>query len=401
MAQLSEDCFAFGGQLLSLKQAQQSLIHAAKISLDEEFVALDHLPGRILSRQVTARLNVPPFTNSAVDGYAFAHGDGPAATVVGTLAAGAEPPRRALGKGQAMRVLTGAPISAGADTVVMDEDAAWNGEGHLRLPPQLKRGSNVRPLGEDMAADTPLYPAGGRVRALDLARLAAAGVAGAWAHRPMRIHVLSSGDEIHSGQVVDANRWLLATVFAGPAFDLHFGGSVRDDKAASINALKNIDADLIVTSGGVSVGERDFLRDAIEALGAIEFWRVGIKPGRPVAFGHAQQTPIFGLPGNPVACFITAQFLALPYALARMGSTWTPPIFTAPLGAAYRKKARRTEFVRIQLDGEGRAHPYPIAGAGIISSLTQADALAILDEDMTELPIGTPVPLIAMKGLAL
>ena len=222
----------------------------------------------------------------------------------------------------------------------MDEDAQIDGQT-LTVPAALKQGANLRPAGEDVAADSLIYAAGHRLTALDCARLAAAGIESASVKAPLRIAILSSGDEIKSGQVLDANRWVLRSVFASPAFDLMYGGVVGDDLGETIAALKDLDADLIITSGGVSVGDRDVLRSALETLGTLNFWRVGIKPGRPVAFGTLDKgTPFIGLPGNPVACFITARFLALPFAWACLGAADPQQWISVKNGRNIQKKGR-------------------------------------------------------------
>lgn len=397
MAQLSDDCFAFGGKPLPLEEAQARLRDSATAIKEEEWRPVADLAGRILSRDLISERSVPPFLNSAVDGYAYAHGQDTPLKITQHVPAGSPLPP-ALPLGEAARVLTGAPLSPGTDTVVMDEDAQIE-EGLLSVPAALKIGSNARPKGEDLAEGQSLYPAGHPLSALDIGRVAAGGLEGAWVRRPLRLHVLSSGDEVLSGQIADANRWLLHAVFPAPAFEVTFGGVIADTPEGSRAALENIHADLVLTSGGVSVGERDYLRDAIEALGSLEFWKVGIKPGRPVAFGKLGETPIFGLPGNPVACFITAQFLALPYALTMLGYDTAPKAFPVILAKDCKKKAGRTEFVRVHIDEAGLATPYEVAGAGVISSLTETDGLVILEHDLTQVSAGSKVPFLPFRGL--
>ncbi len=397
MVQLSD---ATANQSLSLRAAQAALRAAAEpLRGGSQTLPIGALRGRVLSQAVRACCDVPPFTNSAVDGYAFAAGPGPRRRVTGTLAAGDPVPQVSLAPGTAVRVLTGAPLPPGADTVMMDEDAVRDGD-QLALDVRLKPGSNARPQGEDLRAEQQLYAAGQIIGALDMARLAAGGLTEASVHRPLKIHVVSSGDELIKGQIGDANRWMIQAAFSEPAFDLSFGTPLPDALDASVAALRQIQADLVLTSGGVSVGERDFLRLAIEQMGQIDFWRVGIKPGRPVAFGTlGTGTPIFGLPGNPVACLVTALFLARPYALARLGAHENWPLVQAPLAHDIRKKPGRTEFVRVRLDDGGQAHAYPVAGAGIISSLTTADALAVLGDAGTLFAAGSRVQILPLKGL--
>ena len=383
---------------MSLSQAQAHLRANAPQKQAEEFVPLRALVGRILSREIRALTHVPPFLNSAVDGYAYRTGQGGRVPICGQIAAGdpIPPPHKPK---TAVRIFTGAPLPPGSDTVVMDEDAVI-ADDHVLIPSALQPGSNARAKGEDIRKGQILYPAGHEVRALDLARLVAGGQdKGAWVHQPLRVQILSSGDEIRSGQIADANHWLLRAVFSGPAFDLHFGGVMPDDVSASVSALSALDADLILTSGGVSVGQRDVLRQAIETLGELAFWRVGIKPGRPVAFGTLRSTPIFGLPGNPVACFVTAQFLASPFARAMLGAPFSPLSVPMALAQSYKKKPGRTEFVRAHVDENGQARPFSIAGAGVISSLTQSDGMLVLGDNLSHVPAGTFVPFLPFQGI--
>ena len=398
MAQLSEDCFAFGGALLSYQRALDALKAEAQPLAKTQVLGLADLPGRILSAPLIARRNVPPFDNSAVDGYAYAK-DAPQDLRVrpSAIVAGAQHPAP-LQNAQAVRILTGAPVPEGADTIVMEEDAQIS-DGILTVPKGLKCGANLRPAGEDIRAGTILYPAGHRLSALDCARLAASGLETAEVYRPARVAILSSGDEIKSGQVLDANRWVLSAIFAGPAFETVYRGVVGDNLAETQAALRTLAADLILTSGGVSVGERDVLRLAFEAEGRLEFWRVGIKPGRPVAFGWLEGTPFFGLPGNPVACFVTAQFLALPFALACLGAEEAPSWLEVEMAVPYKKKPGRTEFIRVHINHQQQAQPYAVAGAGILSSLTQCDGLVRLDEDRIEIVPGMRVPYLPFKGI--
>ena len=224
MAQLSEDCFAFGGALLTFDAALEALRAAAPACKKTETLSLANLAGRILAKDVLATRSVPPFDNSAVDGYAYVK-DGPleVALIAEPIAAGSVNPTP-LKPEHGVRILTGAPVPVGADTILMEEDAVIS-DGILTLPEALKRGANLRPKGEDIAAGNTLYPAGHTLTALDCARLAAGGIERAEVFAPLRIAILSSGDEIKSGQVLDANCWVLQAVFSGPAFDVTYGGS--------------------------------------------------------------------------------------------------------------------------------------------------------------------------------
>ena len=271
MVQLSDDSPLLHGRTLGLKEAQQALRASAKsVELASETTSLYDLSGRVLSRPAVATQDVPPFLNSAVDGYAFSAGTNNHLRVVDTIVAGACVPKLPLTPGTAVRVLTGAPLPVGADTVIMDEDAELRND-QLTINPDLAPGSNARPKGEDIRALDQLYKTGDLIRTVDLARLAAGGIREAHVYRPLKIHVLSSGDELIKGQISDANRWMIQAALPESAFDLCFGDPIPDDLDACINALTDIKADLVITSGGVSIGDRDYLRQAIEQTGYIKF----------------------------------------------------------------------------------------------------------------------------------
>ncbi|MBL6456729.1 molybdopterin molybdotransferase MoeA [Belnapia sp. T6] len=410
MAQLSDDCFAFGGPLLSVEAAEALIAERVPPLPGQDEVALAEAAGRVLAAPLTARLPLPPFFNAAVDGYAFRHADLPpgarallpiAARIAAGEAADTLPP------GQAARIFTGAPMPAGADTVVMQEDAAEEAGG-VWVPPGLKPGANARPAGEDVPAGAEALPAGRRLRAPEIGLAAALGHARLAVAPRVRVGVFSTGDELAPpgaplgrAQTYDSNRFaLLALLGRLPvvASDL---GILPDDATATAAALRAAAEthDLLLTSGGVSTGEEDHVRAAIEAGGRLVFWRLAVKPGRPAAMGVVAGRPVVGLPGNPVAAFVTFLHLARPLVLRLAGALPEPlPRFRVEAGFHYRKKAGRREYVRVRLQ-DGRAEKFAREGAGLLTSLTGSDAFAELPEEVVAVAPGDPVQVLPFAAV--
>ncbi|MFC7541393.1 gephyrin-like molybdotransferase Glp [Siccirubricoccus deserti] len=362
MAQLSDDCFAFGGPLLSVEAAAALIADRVPPLVGEEAVPLRQALGRVLARPLIAPLPLPPFFNSAVDGYAFRHADlgatgATALRLEGRVAAGQA--AAALGPGAAVRIFTGAPMPPGADTVVMQEDARLEAEAIL-VPPGLKPGANARPAGEDVPQGAAALPAGRRLRAPEIGLAAALGVSALPVAPLVRVGVFSTGDELASpgtplgpAQTHDSNRFTLLALLAGLPVEAIDLGILPDDPVATAAALRAAAAshDLLLTSGGVSTGEEDHVRTAIEQGGRLVFWRLAVKPGRPAAMGVVDGTPVVGLPGNPVAAVVTFLHLARPLVLRLGGAVPEPlPRFAARAGFGYRKKAGRREYVRVRLE---------------------------------------------------
>jgi molybdopterin molybdotransferase len=415
MAQLSDDCFAFGGPLMSVDDAVA--IIAARVSAvqDVETVGLGDADGRILAEAIAAPLPLPPFTNSAVDGYAVRSRDLSADTeqslpLTGRIQAGAT--GEAIMPGHAVRIFTGAPMPEGADTVFMQEDVRVDG-GRVVVPPGLRAGANVRPAGEDIAAGAAALPAGRRLRPQDIALAAAFGLAQVKIRRRIRVAVFSTGDELVSpaeprgaAQLFDSNRFMLMSMLRRLSCEVSDLGILVDEPASLATALKQAAGahDLILTSGGVSTGEEDHVKAAVESVGSLVLWRMAIKPGRPVAMGIIDGTPFIGLPGNPVASFVTFVHVVRPTVLALAGS---PPqrLAALPVRAAfsYRKKIARREYVRVHLrvaaDGVFEAVKFPREGAGLLSSLVETDGLVELGEDVTKVEPGQIVGFLAYADL--
>jgi molybdopterin molybdotransferase len=407
MAQLSDDCFAFGGTLLSVDAALALIAERVTPVVGEETVPLAEATGRILAHDLVAGMNLPPHANSAVDGYAIAHADlladrDTTLPVTGRAAAG-HPLGRAIERGEAIRIFTGAPMPDGADTVMMQEDCTL-ADGKVTLKPGIKKGANRRHAGEDVAKGAVALTAGRRLKPAALGLAAALGRDRLQVYQPLRVALLSTGDEVREpgtllspGTIYDANRIMLASLLRGLGCRISDLGIRPDREAALADTLDEAAAehDLIVTSGGVSTGEEDHVRAAIERLGRIDFWRLAIKPGRPIALGQVKGVPLIGLPGNPVAAALTFAILGRPLILRLAGAAEEEPAqFRVRAAFAYKKRAGRREYVRASLKRDGdaiTAHKYPKDGAGILSSVVGSDGFVIIDEDADGLAPGAMV----------
>ena len=407
MAQLSDDCFAFGGALLSVDAALALVAERVIPVVGEETVPLGEATGRILARNLVAQMDVPPHANSAVDGYAMAHIDllpdrDTVLPVTGRAAAG-HPLGRSIERGEAIRIFTGAPMPEGADTVMMQEDCTF-ADGKVTLKPGIRKGANRRHAGEDVEKGSVALAAERRLKPADLGLAAALGCDRLTVRQRLRVALLSTGDEVREpgtalppGAIYDANRVMLASLLKGLGCQVSDLG-IRPDRAAALAdtlAAAANEHDLIVTSGGVSTGEEDHVRAAIERLGRLDFWRLAIKPGRPVALGQVNGVPLIGLPGNPVAAALTFAILARPLVLRLAGAAAAPAtLFRVCADFAYKKRKGRREYVRASLRRDGdtvTAHKYPKDGAGILSSIVRSDGFVILDEDVEGLQPGAMV----------
>ena len=421
MAQLSDDCFAFSGPLLPVAEVERLIAERVTPVEGRETVALRDAVGRVLAETMIAPVNVPPFDNSAVDGFAVRgddlDGEGEKRlTIVDRVAAG-HAAHQAVQAGEAIRIFTGAPMPAGADTVFMQEDCRIEGETVI-VPPGLQRGANRRLAGEDMRAGAVALPAGRRLKVQHVALAAALGLTGLEVRRRVRVALFSTGDEIvepgaalPGAALYDSNRYLLSGLIGRFNAEITDLGIVSDDPQELKRALvaAAADHDLVLTSGGVSTGEADHVRAAIESVGRIVFWRVAIKPGRPVAMGvipggKGGGAAFVGLPGNPVAVFVTFVRVVRPLLLQLSGAL-PEPLVALPVRAtfAYRKRKGRREYVRVALraaaDGAVEAVKYAQDGAGVLTSLTETDGLAELAEDVTTIEPGATVGFLSYASL--
>src|SRR5436190_3525070 len=416
MAQLSDDCFAFGGPMMSVDEAVGLIAARVSAVADLDTVALVDADGRVLARDIAAPLPLPPFTNSAVDGYAVASRDLPKTTeqafaVTGRIAAGSSS-GKPIEPGHAVRIFTGAPMPDGADTVFMQEDVRVEG-GKVVLPAGLKPGANVRPAGEDIPLGHAALKAGQRLRPQDVALAAAFGLTAIDVVRRIRVAVFSTGNELVSPgdaraapQLFDSNRFMLMAMLRRLGCEVSDLGIFRDEPASLAKALQDVADrhDLLLTTGGVSTGEEDHVKTAVERAGKLVLWRMAIKPGRPVAMGIIGGTPFIGLPGNPVASFVTFVHVVRPTILALSGAA-QERLVPMPVRAAfsYRKKMARREYVRVSLrkgnDGALEAVKFPREGAGLLSSLADTDGLAELGEEVTQVSPGDMIGFLSYASL--
>lgn len=395
----------FDPDSLSCEQAR-ARIHAQVRPLAQiEQVPIRQALGRVLARPMVSRVDVPGHVNSAMDGYAISATDIPASgtrslPVVGRSFAGA-PYLSALPPGSAVRIMTGAVVPAGADVIVPQEQAEVSGDT-IRIDGRHRAGQHVREAGEDFRAGDTVLPAGTMLTPAALGLAASLGLAELPVVRRPRVAFFSTGDELRSigetlgpGEIYDSNRYTLHGMLnrlGVESFDL---GVVRDDRDALAAAFAEASAcgDVVITSGGVSVGEADYTRDILARLGAVGFWKVAMKPGRPLAFGHLGHALFFGLPGNPVSVMVTFYQFVQPALWQLMGaSPASYPVLRARTTHVLRKRPGRVEFQRGRLardaDGTYSVTPTGDQGSGILSSMVNADCFIVLPMDAARTEAG-------------
>jgi molybdopterin molybdotransferase len=387
-----------------------------------ERVAVRAALGRVLGADVISTMNVPAHDNAAMDGWAVRGADVAAdrETVlaeVGTAFAG-----RAfhgeVGPGQCVRIMTGAVMPSGCDTVVIQEVVRAEG-ARIIVPPGQKTGQNRRFAGEDLAQGRAVLHAGQAVGPAELGLIASLGLPEVTVYRRLRVAFFSTGDELASvgaplteGQVYDSNRYTLYGMLARLGVEIVDMGVVRDDPAALERAFRDAVecADAVISSGGVSVGEADFTRELLGRMGEVLFWKIAMKPGRPMAFGRVQsggrEAHFFGLPGNPVAVMVTFYAFVREALLALGGRTGdlALPLLQVPSAAAMKKNPGRTEFQRgiVQRDERGAlsVHLTGQQGSGVLRSMSEANCLVVLEHGRGSVQPGDPVPVLLFEGLA-
>jgi molybdopterin molybdotransferase len=392
--------------MIPVAEARARILADIAGAAPEEPLAISHALGRVLAENVTAPFDVPLADNSAVDGYAVRAADLVAGgrtrlRVVADLPAGAIY-GHALGSSEALRIMTGAPVPRGADTVVPQELATCSGEWvDLRA---VEPHANVRSRGEDVRAGAVVLRAGAVLRPQDLGLIASLGYGEVRVHRRPRVALLSTGDEVvepgqprRPGQIYDANRFslggMIQTAGADP-LDLGIVPDVRDRLREQLLEAAGA-ANVVLTSGGVSVGDYDHVKGVLEEIGSIDFWQVAMQPGRPFAVGRIARTPFFGLPGNPVASLLCFHLFVRP-ALWKLGgrTRLDAECITATAVEAMRKKAGRREFKRGVLRFTDRGYEVSTTGpqgSGILSSMVAANCLIILEEDRGDVSVGERV----------
>lgn len=401
--------------MLSVEEALARVLAASQPLPPERVPVLETL-GRVLAEDVVADMDIPPLTNTAMDGYAVRAADTARASfehpvrlrIIQDLAAGYTTDVAVM-PGTAIRIMTGAPIPPGADAVVEFEDTEQQGEW-VSIFKGVTEGKNVRPPGEDVRKGALILPRGTEIRPQEVGMLAALGHKEAPVHRRPRVAILATGDEVikadalwQPGKIRDANS------YSNAAQVIRYGGVplllgiARDDVGeltAKIREGLEKGADLFLTSGGVSVGDFDIVKKVLAAEGEMSFWRVRMKPGKPLAFGQIRGVPLLGLPGNPVSAMVSFELFARPAILKMLGKTrLKKPIIEATLVNAIQSRDNRRHFLRVMVEdreGEYLARLTGDQGSGILLSMVHAQGLAIIPEDVDHLPAGTRVSVIMM-----
>ncbi len=394
---------------LTVRQAKDTIRAALTPIQAHEQVPTRAALGRVLAVACVSPIDVPSHTNSAMDGFALAGTDLPTDgvreyQVIATLTAG-QTLSDVCGPGQCVRIMTGAPMPPGTDTVVMQEQAETLDDGRIRLDARHRPGQNVRQAGEDIARGTRVFGPGRVLRPADLGVLASLGFAELRVRRRPRVAFFSTGDELRSigetlgeGEIYDSNRYSLYALLTEMGVEIIDLGVVRDDRAALQEAFSEAAAiaDVVVTSGGVSVGEADYTKEILAGLGEISFWTIAMKPGRPLTFGRLGEAMFFGLPGNPVAVMLTFQQFVRPALRYLASGDWpTPLVVEARARVALKKRPGRFEFVRgvLAYDDAGRltVGPSGAQGSGILTSMSRANCFILLSEDCAGVAEGETV----------
>jgi molybdopterin molybdotransferase len=406
---------------LPVKQAQHIIRAFVQPVGAVEQVALRAALGRVLARDIVSPINVPAHDNSAMDGYALRGADLPVEgearlKVVGTVYAG-RPSETAPGPGECVRIMTGGVMPQGCDSVVPQELLAEDGEHQVVLRAgTIRPGDNRRFAGEDLRAGSAALRAGKIIRPADLGLIASLGVAEVPVRRRLRVAFFSTGDELRSigepldaGSVYDSNRYTIYGMLQRLGCDIIDMGIVRDDPAALEEALRSAceNADAIVTSGGVSVGAADYTKQIMARLGDVTFWKIGMRPGRPLAFGRIASSGhsafLFGLPGNPVAVMVSFYFFAREALLRMMGADAPLPLLRARSEAPIRKKPGRTEYQRGILthgaDGMPQVRITGSQGSGILRSMSEANCMVVLHDEQGNVAAGDMVDVLMFEGL--
>ncbi|VAW75814.1 Molybdopterin molybdenumtransferase [hydrothermal vent metagenome] len=396
------DCCADPSQkLLSVEQGRQRILDAVPVIADHEQLHLRAALNRVLAEQVVSALDVPPFNNSAMDGYAIRHDDCTNTTpctldVTGESFAGS-PFVGQMKSGQCIRIMTGAVMPDGADTVMMQEHVKRDGDQIRFDATGVKAGQNVRLAGEDTRSGQDVLEPGKILGPAELGLLASVGVGEIRVWRKLRVAFFSTGDELTGlgspllpGQIYDSNRYALFGLLRNAGVEIHDLGVIPDQRDAVRNAFRQAAAiaDLILTTGGVSVGEADFVTETLEELGEVNFWRMAMKPGKPLAFGELGKAMFFGLPGNPVSAMVTFYQFVLPAIHKMSGAQARDPLLIEAFCENSLKKAvGRTEFqrgiLRCGADGKWLVSTTGLQGSHVLSSMSRANCFILLATDST------------------
>jgi molybdopterin molybdotransferase len=368
--------------MLSVKDAIDKLVAAAEPLASVQSVAVLERLGRTLARDIVAPVDVPPADNSAMDGYAFCYADAAANNfqlpVTQRIAAGSA--TQSLQPNSAARIFTGAEIPATADTVAMQENCT-DRDGVVAVDRAVKPGANIRPQGQDIKAGKTVLTAGTTLRAQEMGLLSSLGIVEVAVYKPLRVAIFSTGDELvepgnrlQPGQIYNSNRATLCGLIQALGMQVIDLGTVADNLAATEAVLQQAaaESDIIFSAGGVSVGEEDYVKTAVTRVGSLDFWKVAIKPGKPLAFGQVDNTPFIGLPGNPASVFVTFMILARPFLLASQGVAEVRPQFLLAKSLFARSGESREVYLRARLQQDG-VEIYPNQSSGVLASACWGD----------------------------
>ena len=391
----------FSDSLMSADDALSFLIDSASVTAMTEAVSLDDSLGRILASDIHSTINVPGFDNSAMDGYTIALNDNQVAQenlsfdVVDRIAAGST--GNDLKIGNAARIFTGAPIPNGANTVVMQEECTLSvDKSQITVKRAINLNENIRPTGNDILKDNVILSAGRQIKPQDISLAASVGVGELVVFKKIKVGVFFTGDELVEpgnpltpGKIYNSNRYALVALLKQVGCDVINLGNIEDKLDATCEALEALESqcDLIMTTGGVSVGEEDHVKPAVEKLGELNLWKIRMKPGKPLAYGKVKQTPFIGLPGNPVSSFVTFCIFSLPFIKKMQGnSNYESKILKVKTNFDCKRAKPRREYARVRIDHSTEtplANLFPKQGSDVMSSVVWADGIIEIPENTT------------------
>ncbi|EGQ9629830.1 bifunctional molybdopterin-guanine dinucleotide biosynthesis adaptor protein MobB/molybdopterin molybdotransferase MoeA [Vibrio cholerae] len=406
-------CDTLSPAFLSVEQGREKILSLISPLAETESVAIQECYQRVLAREVFSPINVPAYRNSAMDGYALRSDDleRESYRVVAEVLAGSHYPKT-VELGEVVKIMTGAPMPQGADTVVMREQATQNGDVVSFAGAKIKAGQNVRQAGEDLAQGQAVFSTGQRVLSPEMGMLASLGFAHADAFRSLKVAIFSTGDEVQApggdiepNSIFDSNRFTLTGLLKQLGCQVIDLGIIEDDEAKMMQVLEQAakEADVVITSGGVSVGDADFIKSALEKLGQIDFWRINMRPGRPLAFGQIAGKPFFGLPGNPVAVMVSFINFVEPALRKMQGEQgWQPLKVNAIALEDLRSRQGRTEFSRgvyaFNAQGQLTVRTTGKQGSGILRSMSEANCLIEIAPAIDTVKVGESVTIIPLQG---
>ncbi|EJL6336717.1 bifunctional molybdopterin-guanine dinucleotide biosynthesis adaptor protein MobB/molybdopterin molybdotransferase MoeA [Vibrio cholerae] len=406
-------CDTLSPAFLSVEQGREKILSLISPLAETESVAIQECYQRVLAREVFSPINVPAYRNSAMDGYALRSDDleRDSYRVVAEVLAGSHYPKT-VALGEAVKIMTGAPMPQGADTVVMREQATQNGELVSFAGAKIKAGQNVRQAGEDLAQGQAVFSTGQRLLSPEMGMLASLGFAHADVFRSLKVAIFSTGDEVQApggdiepNSIFDSNRFTLTGLLKQLGCQVIDLGIIEDDEAKMMQVLEQAakQADMVITSGGVSVGDADFIKSALEKLGHIDFWRINMRPGRPLAFGQIAGKPFFGLPGNPVAVMVSFINFVEPALRKMQGEQgWQPLKVNAIALEDLRSRQGRTEFSRgvyaFNAQGQLTVRTTGKQGSGILRSMSEANCLIEIAPAIDTVKVGESVTIIPLQG---